>query len=338
MAIERQRERNDEAFERHVARSRREIQIHCYRMLGSLHDAEDAAQEALLQAWRGRRGFEGRSSFRAWLYRIATNVCLRALERRGRARRLLPESHAPATRFEPLGDRSADLAWLDPFPTAATELARDPAPGPDVRYEQHEAVRLAFVAAIQWLPPRQRAALLLRDVVGLSGEETAASLDTSVPAANSALQRARATLQRRQGDELATVSVGTDARAQALLERYTRAWEAADVDALIGLLASDARWSMPPWPEWYVGRDSIADFLGWAWRSGGGRLIPTVANGQPAFGYYRLADDGWRPFAIQVLSLRGDQVAAITNFVEPALFASFGLPDRLPANHLRRDR
>jgi RNA polymerase sigma-70 factor, ECF subfamily len=172
--------------------------------------------------------------------------------------------------------------------------------------------------------------LLLRDVVGLSGEETAAILDTSVPAANSALQRARATLQRQQGDGLATVSVRIDTRAQALLERYSRAWEAADVEALIGLLASDARWSMPPWPEWYVGRDAIADFLRWAWRWGGGRLIPTAANAQPAFGYYRRADDGWRPFAIQVLSLRGDEVAAITNFVEPALFASFGLPRQLP--------
>jgi RNA polymerase sigma-70 factor, ECF subfamily len=319
-------------FEAIVGEHRRQLLLHCYRLLGSIHEAEDAVQETLLRAWRGRAAFEGRGSVRGWLLRIATNVCLRSLERRAIARRVTPEARGPAVSFAPLGAPAPEVDWIEPCPITPLELARDPRPGPEARYESREAVRLAFIAALQGLPPRQRAALLLRDVLGLSAAEAATVLDCSVPAANSALQRARATMERRSADP-GPIEVDDDAHRR-LLERYVEAWEAADVDRLISLLATDATWSMPPWPQWHAGRADIGAFLAWAWRDGAGhgRLLPTWANGQPAFGYYRRAprDARWRPFAIQVLEVAGGEVRSVTSFVDAGLFATFGLPPEPP--------
>ncbi len=313
---------------------RRELHLQCYRMLGSIHDAEDAVQEALLRAWHGREAFTGRGSARGWLYRIATNVCLRMLERRAMARRVLPEARGQPAGFEPLGEPADGGAWLEPYPVAPVEQVADPAPGPENRYEAREAVSLAFIAALQVLPPRQRAVLLLRDVLGLSANETAAILDTSAAAVNSALQRARATIEARYEGGRATAGLLADAGQQRLLERYVEAWEAADVDGLVRLLAADATWSMPPWPQWYVGRADIGAFLAWALRHGAGygRLLPTWANRQPAFGYYRRSPGGprWRPFAIQVLELDARGVRSIRNFVDAGLFPMFGLPTAPP--------
>ena len=326
-----------EAFQDLAERHRREIQVHCYRMLGSLHDAEDATQDTLLLAWRGRGSFAGRSSFRTWLYRIATNTCLRALERRGRRGRALPMAVSPQIAFRPLGEADRTTPWLDPYPDAALPEPPDDAPGPEARHEAQESIRLAFVAAIQELPARQRAILLLRDVVGLSAEETAASLATSVAAANSALQRARATLRRRFPDGTPAEPVEIDTSANDLLEGYVRTWEAGDVEGFVRLLAPDAVWSMPPWPEWFAGPADIGAFLGWVWANRAGRrerLVRTTANGAPAFGYYRSSPDGtaWRPFALMVVELRAGSVTSITNFVDEALFARFDLPPTPPGS------
>jgi RNA polymerase sigma-70 factor (ECF subfamily) len=323
-------------FEELAARHRREIQVHCYRMLGSYHDAEEALQDTLLSAWRGRDTFAGRASFRTWLYRIATNTCLRALERRRSRGRLLPTQTVPSGRFKPLGDPDHETAWLEPYPDALLPDVSDPEPGPAARYEAREAVRLAFMTVVQELPPRQRAVLLLRDVVGLTGDEAAASLDVSIAAANSALQRARATIRRRFPSGRPPATRVVDRAHRDLLERYVRAWEACDVDGFVELLVADAAWSMPPWPEWYVGREAIAAFLGWVWSNRGGRrerLVPTMANGSPAFGYYRSVADGsdWQGFAIQVLDIGPEKVTAITNFVDSRLFDALGLPPRPPA-------
>jgi RNA polymerase sigma-70 factor, ECF subfamily len=324
-----------DTFEALVTRHQPELQLHCYRMLGSVHDAEDASQETLLRAWRGREGYEGRAAARTWLYRIATNVCLRALERRRAVRRrVLPESLAGPCGVEPLGAPATEVGWLEPYPTPPLERLHDPEAGPEDRAELREAVGLAFVAAIQWLPARQRAALLLLDVLGMSASEAAAALGTSVAATNSAVQRARATLRGRDPGGRhpfapATTSA-TDDNVRRLLDRYVRAWEAADVDRFVGLLADDASWSMPPWREWYRGAHDIGAFVAWAWRRGPGRerLVPTVANGQPAFGHYRRSDEhGWVPFAIQVLGLdERAGVVSITSFVSGDLFGAFGLP------------
>ena len=323
-----------EEFEHLAERYRGEILLHCYRMLGSLHDAEDAVQETLLRAWRGLDGFEGRASPRSWLYRIATNACLTALTR-ARTRRVLPETQGPHVGFAPLGERDNEIAWLEPYPDAALESIRDPAPGPEARYEMGEAIGLAFIAAIQELPPRQRAILLYRDVLGWSAQETADVLESTVASINSALQRARATLSRRfQGGEIGTPPPPDD-RQRVLLGRYVRAWESSDIDAFVALLREDAVWTMPPWREWFVGRPTIRAFVNWAWRPEHGRrqhLAPTSANGLPAFGYYRSERGAleWRAFAIQVLTLREDTIASVTNFVDSGLFPAFGLPLRLP--------
>ena len=322
-----------DSFEGLAERYRSEIQLHCYRMLGSAHDAEDMVQETLLRAWRGLAGFEGRSSFRGWLYRIATNACLDALARRSKDRRVLPQSDGAPVDFAPLGAPANEVSWLGPYPDTALEGIPDLAPGPEARYEMREAVQLAFIAALQELPPRQRAVLLLRDVLGLSAGEASAVLDSSVASANSALQRARATLRSARRPD--TVSV-TDERQRGLLARYVKTWEERDVEGFVALLKDDAGWSMPPWREWYVGRPAIGAFMAWAWR---GRrrqlLLATAANGQPSFAYYRSDGEGseWRAFAIQVLTIRDGAIAAITNFVDGGLFASFGLPPTLPPDY-----
>jgi len=328
---------DEEEFRRLTEPYRREIQLHCYRMLGSLHDAEDAVQETLVRAWRGLSGFERRTSFRGWLYRIATNVCLTAIARRKQAARVLPESMGPPVSFAPLGASESEVGWLEPYPDAALEGIADLAPGPEAHYELREAVRLAFVAAIQALPPRQRAVLLLRDVLGWSAGETATLLETSLAAINSALQRARATLaQRFPGGRPAAPPVPDD-RQRRLLERYVKAWQASDVEGLVALLREDAVWTMPPWRQWYVGGEAVRAFLSWAWRPGRRRrqlLVPTAANGQPAFGYYRAEEDAreWRAFGIQLLTLEDDAIASITTFVDERLFSAFGLSLSLPTD------
>jgi len=328
------RKGSDEAFQELAKRYRGEILLHCYRMLGSHHDAEDAVQETLVRAWRGLDGFEGRASPRAWLYRIATNTCLTALAR-SKARRVLPEAQGPPVDFAPLGEQESNTLWLEPYPDAALDGIADLTPGPEARYETREAIQLAFIAAIQELPSRQRATLLLRDVLGWSALETADLLESSVASVNSALQRARATLTRRFPSGPTATGPVRDDRQRALLSRYVRAWEACDVDGFISLLKEDAVWTMPPWREWYVGRPTIKAFISWAWRPERGRrqhLVATAANGGPAFGYYRSEHEAseWRAFAIQVLALQDDTIASVTNFVDVRLFAAFGLPPVLP--------
>jgi RNA polymerase sigma-70 factor (ECF subfamily) len=319
---------------------RRELQLHCYRMLGSLHDAEDLVQETFLRAWRGRDRFEGRASFRNWLYTIATNACLNALARRSHSRRVLPETLGPPTDRTPEGAPLTEIAWLEPYPDAALEGIPDAAPGPDARYEMHEAVQLAFVAAIQHLPPRQRAVLLLRDVLGWSANESAGLLDSSVTSVNSALQRARATLEQRFPSGEPSVPPAPDEQQRSLLERYLRAWEGADLDAFVALLREDAVLNMPPWPQWYRGREAIRALFAWAWQVVGAaeRLVPTAANRQPAFAMYRRGADGptLRAHGIWLLTFEGEEIAALTAFLDPRLFATFGLPPVLSADGLVR--
>jgi RNA polymerase sigma-70 factor (ECF subfamily) len=325
-----------DAFERLVEPYRRELQLHCYRMLGSLQDAEDLVQETLLRAWRGRDRFEGRSSVRNWLYTIATNACLNALAQGRRARRVLPETlGAPADRT-PAGAPATEIAWLEPYPDAALEGIPDAAPGPEVRYELQEAVQLAFVAAIQHLPPRQRAVLLLRDVLGWSASETAGLLDVTVASVNSALQRARATLEQRVPREPPRATPAPDDRQRALLERYLQTWEGADLDGFVALLREDAVLNMPPWRQWYRGREAIRALLAWAWPSAGRpvRLVPIAANRQPAFALYRRGAAGreLQAHGIWLLTLQDEAIAALTGFLDPRLCAAFGLPAVLPAH------
>ncbi len=324
-----------DAFRRLTEPYRRELQLHCYRMLGSFHDAEDMVQETFLRAWRGLGRFEGRASVRTWLYRIATNACLSNVARPG-TRRLLPEMQGSPTTRMPEGTPATDILWLEPYPDAALEALTDQAPGPDARYEMHEAVQLAFVAAIQLLPPRQRAVLVLHDVLGWSASETARLIEGSVASVNSALQRARATLERRLPAGRSSIRQAPDDGQRALLERYLRAWEDADVDGFVALLREDAVLSMPPWPRWYRGRDAIGAFFTWAARPGGRgpyHLVPTSANRQPAFAFYCGGGqrDEWRFHNIQVVTLQDTGIAAMVNFVTPELRAAFDLPAVIPA-------
>jgi RNA polymerase sigma-70 factor (ECF subfamily) len=323
------------AFQQLTEPRRRELLVHCYRMLGSFHDAEDLVQETLLRAWRGLKGFDGRASTRYWLYRIATNACLNALATRASAGRVLPEPAGPATEQMPDREPASDIAWLEPYPDSALEQIADDAPGPDARYEMREAVQLAFIAAIQLLPPRQRATLLLTDVLGWSAAESARLLDSSVAAVNSALQRARTTLEERLAGRPPQVAVAASEEQRALLERYVRAWESTDVDGFTALLKEDAVMSMPPWRQWYRGRAAIAAFFAHSGRSGGHapfRLVPTAANRQPAFAFYsRWQSPEWRFHSVQLLTLHGDTIAAMTSFVMPPLASVFGLPAVLDA-------
>jgi RNA polymerase sigma-70 factor (ECF subfamily) len=321
-----------DAFERLAEPHRTELRLHCYRMLGSIHDAEDMVQETLLRAWRGIAAFEERASLRGWLYRIATNVCLDAIERRDRQRRVLPDLTGEPFDRMPDADGALDIAWLEPYPDAALVGVPDSAPTPDVRYELREAVQLAFIAAIQYLPPRQRAALLLRDVLGWSASEVAKLLDASVASVNGALQRARAVIDARLPSRRQSLFTPT-ASQREVLDRYLHAWERADVDAFVALLREDVVLSMPPWPNWYRGRSAVGSVFAWTARPGGNgpfRLLPTAANGQPAFAFYsRFGGDVWRPHSIQVIELDGDSVASMTSFVTPTLFSAFGLSVRL---------
>jgi len=317
------------ALQRLTEPYRRELQVHCYRMLGSFHDAEDLVQETLLRAWRGLDSFEGRSPIRYWLYRIATNACLNVLASRARPSRVLPDTERPPSDEMPPRDPGTDIAWLEPYPDSALEGIADGAPSPDARYEMREAVQLAFVAAIQHLPPRQRAVLLLRDVLGWSAASSARLLDSSVASINSALQRARATLDTRLQSGRPVPSSPPSDRQRALLERYVRAWESSDTDDFVAVLREDAILTMPPWPEWFRGRTAIGAFFAWTARPGGRgpfRLVPAAANRQPAFGFYRRDGGRWIFHSIQLLELDDNGVTRMTSFVTPALCSVFGLP------------
>jgi RNA polymerase sigma-70 factor (ECF subfamily) len=320
------------AFARLVEPYRGELHAHCYRMLGSYEDAEDALQEALLRAWRGLPRFEGRSSLRAWLYRIATNSCLRVVERR--PKRVLPIDYAQAADpHDGLADPVNEPVWLEPYPD--TNLGLEGPAGPDARYEQREAVELAFIAALQHLPARQRAVLILRDVLGFSARETAAALETTPVSVDSSLQRAHQTVNERIPSQTQhrTLRLLGDDELSRLVERYVDAWERNDIDAVVSMLAEDARMTMPPLPSWYSGRGQVAAFLrNYAladikrWQ-----LIPTSANGQPALAGYLWDEqtEMFTPYCLYVLTLRESQIEEITAFVSPVAFERFDLPESI---------
>jgi RNA polymerase sigma-70 factor (ECF subfamily) len=312
------------SFQELVEPYRRELHVHCYRLLGSLTDAEDVLQEALLAAWRGLAGFEGRASLRTWLYRIVTNRCLNAIRDRKPPTDPVPPFQPP----EPT--HRCDVTWLQPYPDDLLAELPDRSPDPEARYGQREAVELAFVAGLQRLPPRQAAALVLRDVLGYPAPDVAEMLDTTETAVKGALQRARAALARSR-PALDLVAAGS-AEERALSERFAAAFVARDIDALLGLLTDDAWLAMPPAPHEYHGPAAIAGFLrvSGAWR--GERplhLIPTRANGQPAFGCYIAGE----PAGIIVLTVHSGGIGGLTRFLDDRVFASFGLPPRAENCH-----
>jgi RNA polymerase sigma-70 factor (TIGR02960 family) len=329
--ISRARAGDGDAFRRLTEPYRRELQVHCYRMLGSFADAEDALQDTLLAAWQSLGGFEGRASLRTWLYRIATNRCLNS--RRSASRRSAGVWNIPGVeQAEPT--RFGEVVWLEPYPDALLEGATGRPPGPEARYEQAESISLAFVTALQVLPPRQLAVLILRDVLGFHASEVAEMLGSTVDSVTSALKRARAALQRRQSpaaDREPPPASGSSAE-EAIAAKFVRAWESADLDALVALLTEDVFISMPPMPFEYQGRDVVADFC--ARLFGAGRrfdLVPTRANGQPAFGAYLRTPAGTRHgTGLYVLTLAGDRICAMTRF-DNSVLSSFGLPRSLPA-------
>jgi RNA polymerase sigma-70 factor (ECF subfamily) len=309
---------------------RAELLAHCYRMLGSAQDAEDALQDALTSAWRALPRFEGRSSVRSWLFKIATNACLKLIERR--PKRVLPIDFGPAADphdapAEPL----VESVWVDPYPDSRLGLDAAVA-GPEARYELRESVELAFIAALQHLPPRQRAVLILRDVLGFTAVEVADTLDTTTTSVYSALQRAHRTIDERLPDQSqqATLTTLGDEHVRAIAGRYVRAWESGDVDAVVALLADDATITMPPRPTWYRGRDAVARFLRTYPLASENRslLVPAGVNAQLAFGhYFRDAQTGqYVPHGINVLTLRGSRIADITTFLTPEDFVRLGLP------------
>jgi RNA polymerase sigma-70 factor (ECF subfamily) len=324
---------DDHAFRRLVEPHRAPLHAHCYRMLGSLHDAEDALQDALLRAWRGLAGYGGRSEVRGWLYRIATNACLDAIARR--PKRVLPIDYATTAGASDSSERAGAAIWIEPYPDEMVGLD-DGYAAPEARYEQREAVELAFVAALQHLPPRQRAVLVLREVLGFSAREVSETLDTTVASVNSALQRARKTLDDRvpaESQQETMRSLG-DERVREIVERFVDAFENGDVQAIVSLLAEDVTFAMPPYPESCRGREAIAD----SWLMPGGppprlRYIPTRANGQLALATYRIDATRTRffPIALDVLTLRGAHIADITAFRTPEFFRRFGLPMELAA-------
>jgi RNA polymerase sigma-70 factor (TIGR02960 family) len=319
-----------DAFGELVDPYRRELQFHCYRILGSVQDAEDLLQETLLAAWRGLGRFQGRSSLRAWLYRIATNRCLNALRDRGRR-----PKEAPAMIELPEPTRLSEPTWLEPYPDVLLEGVAETAAGPEARYETRETIGLAFVAALQHLPPRQRAALVLRDVLGFRTVEVADMLGATEASVKGALQRARATLEARVpagARELAPLP--NSPRERELAGRFADAVERGDTDGIVALLAEDAWLTMPPEPQQYQGHAAIAAFLHDrpALRGARLRLVPTRANGQPAFGCYVPDPQAAivRAYGLLVLTLEGDRISAITWFGDRSVFPHFGLPRTLP--------
>jgi RNA polymerase sigma-70 factor, ECF subfamily len=321
---------DENAFRALVEDHRAQLHAHCYRMLGSVHDADDALQDTLLRAWRGLPDFGGRSAVSTWLYRIATNACLNLIERR-RAR-ILPADYGPpsAPTLEP-GEPLIESVWVEPYPDQRMD---DGKTAPHARYEEREAVELAFVASLQHLPATQRAVLIMRDVLGFSARETAEALDTTSVSVNSALQRARETVAKRvpeQSQQETLRSLGDD-RVTALVEAYLRAWRSADVSALTALLAEDAVFSMPPWSAWWRGRDALLELaITVKGACGETRHIPTRANGQMALAHYGLDPETgrWTASAIDVFTFEGEAIKEITAFVSPEVFPRFGLDAEL---------
>jgi RNA polymerase sigma-70 factor (ECF subfamily) len=313
-----------------VERFRGELQLHCYRMLGSLEDSEDLVQETLLRAWRARAKFEGRSTLRAWLYSIATNACLDLLRRR--RPRLLPPDVGPAGNVDTTLTQPSELPWLDPYPETLLSVASDER-GPQSQLVEKETVELAFMAAIQHLPSRRRAVLILRDVLEWSAKDTAATLEMTVASVNSTLQRARATLKEHlpRGRLEWQRSARSDVSERELLSRYMQAHERGDVSMLAALLREDARVSTPPYAAWYDGREAFMRSARRGAAAGRYRYLPTRANGQPAAAsYIRRDHDGvYRPLAIDVLRVEDGLVAELTIFLRPDLFRVFGLPASL---------
>ena len=348
---------DESAFESLIGPHRAELHAHCYRMLGSVHDADDAMQEVMLRAWRSIGRFEGRSSLRSWLYTIATNVCLTQLERR--PKRVLPLDYGGAAAGdEPAGRPVVESVWVEPYPDELIGL-QDGYAAPEARYEQREGIELAFIAALQHLAPNQRAVLILREVLGFSAKEAADLLETSVPSINSALQRARAAVEERvpaQTQQQTLRALGDD-ELKELVDRYVDAWERDDVEAFTAMLADDASFAMPPLATWYAGRDGIATWARLGPMSGEFRWRTTYtrANGQPALAFYSWDEDeqAYMPFALNVLTLSGREVSNVTAFIcrsiespdpeaykrfpdQPAnpqtlsvFFERFGLPERL---------
>jgi RNA polymerase sigma-70 factor, ECF subfamily len=347
------REGREDAFEPLVEPYRGELHAHCYRMLGSVHDAEDALQEALLRSWRGLKRFEGRSSLRSWLYTIATNTCLNQIAKR--PKRVLPVDYGPS--WDPhdgVGEPVVESVWIEPYPDQQLPAGLA---SPEARYEQRESVELAFVAVLQHLPPNQRAVLILREVLGFAAAEVADALDTTVASVNSALQRARKTVDDKlpEQSQQATLRALGDERLRELVERYVEAMDGGDIDAVVAMLAEDAAWSMPPLASWFRGLDDVQRFLvggplsgEWRWRR-----LPATANGQPAVAAYTWdeADGCFLPFALDVITLEGDRIKEVTAFITRVMegrdpeyyarfpdkaldpvrnvFESFGLPARL---------
>ncbi len=316
------------AYGRLAESYRGELLAHCYRMLGSVYDAEDALQDTLLRAWRGLPRFEGRSSLRSWLYTIATNSCLNMIARR--PKRVLPIDYGPAA--DPHGGPGEPLVesvWIEPYPDESLGV-EDGLAGPEARYERRESVELAFIAALQHLPANQRAVLILREVLGFSAREVAETLKTTTASVNSALQRARKAVDERlpgQSQQATLRTVGNE-RLREVVDGYVDAWERSDIDALVGLLTEDATFAMPPLRTWFGGREAIAVFLaGWPlsglWRW---RIVRARASGQEALAFYTWDEDeaGYLPFALNVLNLRGTSISAVTAF----LVRSTQIPDR----------
>jgi RNA polymerase sigma-70 factor (ECF subfamily) len=349
---------SEDAFGSLVGSYQGELKAHCYRMLGSAQDSEDALQEALLRAWKSLGRFEGRSSLRSWLYTISTNTCLDQLGKR-KKHRVLPVDYGPSGVAE-TGPQMpvVEQVWIEPFPDAEIDIP-DGVAGPEARYEQRESLELAFVASLQLLAPNQRAVLILREVLGFSAQETADMLETSVQSVNSALQRARKTIDDHVPEESQqqTLRALGDEKAKAIVDAFSEAMRSGDVEAVVGLLADDATWTMPPMVEWYRGTEELIEFLKngpltgeWDWKH-----IPARANGALAYGVYAWypPDECYRPFAMEVFTLEGEKVKQVDSFIvkvvesddpeayakfphmrnDPEMtkanFLDFGLPDRL---------
>ncbi len=348
---------DEHAYDRLIEPHRGELQAHCYRMLGSVHDAEDALQETMLRSWRGLSGFQGRSSLRSWLYRIATNSCLDAIGKR--PKRVLPIDYGPPS--DPHGGPGEPLVesvWVEPYPDETLAL-EDGFAAPEARYEQRESIELAFIVALQHLPANQRAVLILREVLGFSAREVAGTLETTVASVNSALQRARKSVEERlpKQSQQATLRTLGDEGVRELVEGYVDAWERGDVEAVVAMLTEDAVFAMPPLRTWFRGREALTVFLtgfplsgDWRWRH-----VRAQANGQPALAFYSWDEDAgaYLPFALNVLTLRGTRISDVNAFIirstaiadpevlarlpeqpaEPdrlrAAFERFGLPERL---------
>ena len=310
------------AFDELIAAHRSELRAHCYRMLGSVHDADDALQDAVFRAWKGLSGFTERGTVRAWLYSIATRTALDVAAHR--SRRELPVDFGPSAGPDAdLDPPNTDIPWLEPYPDQCLESS------PDAKFEQRESIELAFVVALQHLPPLQRAVLLLREVLGFSTAEIASQLGTSPASVNSALQRARAAVraQRPEATQQQALDTLGEQRTRALAQRYADAIERADVDTLISMLTADATWSMPPIPTYYRGHEAVASFLSRFPLTQAWKHLPTRANGHLAIGcyIYDRTQHAFVPHCIDVLTLQGEQISAVTAFLG-ADFPSFGLP------------